>query len=122
MAAIDPETLNRATAQALNPFLKPPDTVLRSTFLSHPLISAGRPNQADLIAARTFALPAWRERERRGRDRHTGATKMLAAGEPVHVVAQFLGHSKVQTTLDTYTHVLPAQGEHAVNALVAEYS
>ena len=39
-AAIDPERLNRATAQALNPLLKPPDTVLRSTFLSHPLISA----------------------------------------------------------------------------------
>ena len=38
-AAIDPERLNRATAQALNPLLKPPDTVLRSTFLSHPLIS-----------------------------------------------------------------------------------
>ena len=37
MAANDPETLNRATAQALNPLLKPPDTVLRSTFLSHPL-------------------------------------------------------------------------------------
>jgi hypothetical protein len=40
VAAIDPERLNRATAQALNPLLKPPDTVLRSTFLSHPLISA----------------------------------------------------------------------------------
>jgi len=40
VAAIDPERLNRATAQALNPLSKPPDTVLRSTFLSHPLISA----------------------------------------------------------------------------------
>ena len=40
VAAIDPERLNRATAQALNPLLKPPDTVLRSTFLSHPLVSA----------------------------------------------------------------------------------
>jgi hypothetical protein len=40
VAAIDPERFNRATAQALNPLLKPPDTVLRSTFLSHPLISA----------------------------------------------------------------------------------
>jgi len=40
VAVIDPERLNRATAQALNPLLKPPDTVLRSTFLSHPLISA----------------------------------------------------------------------------------
>ncbi|MGO9335054.1 MAG: hypothetical protein ACLQCU_13585 [Acidimicrobiales bacterium] len=40
VAAIDPERLNRVTAQALNLLLKPPDTVLRSTFLSHPLISA----------------------------------------------------------------------------------
>jgi hypothetical protein len=39
-AAIDPERLNRATAQALNPLSEPPDTVLRSTFLSYPLISA----------------------------------------------------------------------------------
>jgi hypothetical protein len=36
--AFDPK-LNRAIAQALNLLLDPPDTILRSTFLSHPLIS-----------------------------------------------------------------------------------
>lgn len=54
--------------------------------------------------------------------RHTCATNMLKAGEPVHVVSRFLGHSNVQITLDTYAHVLPGQDEQAVIALVAEYS
>jgi integrase len=47
---------------------------------------------------------------------------MLKAGVPIHVVSQFLGHSNVQITLDTYAHVLPGQDEDAVTALVAEYS
>jgi len=54
--------------------------------------------------------------------RHTCATSMLKAGVPIHVVSQFLGHSNVQITLDTYAHVLPGQDEQAVVALVAEYS
>jgi len=54
--------------------------------------------------------------------RHTCATNMLKAGQPVHVVSRFLGHSNVQITLDTYGHVLPGQNEAAVDALVAEYS
>ena len=39
--------------------------------------------------------------------RHTCATLLLQAGEPVHVVSKRLGHARVQTTLDTYAHVLP---------------
>ena len=54
--------------------------------------------------------------------RHTCATNMLKAGVPIHVVSRFLGHSSVQITLDVYGHVLPAQEERAVTALVAEYS
>ena len=46
--------------------------------------------------------------------RHTCATNMLKAGQPVHVVSRFLGHSNVQITLDTYAHVLPGQDEQAV--------
>lgn len=39
--------------------------------------------------------------------RHTCATLLLQAGEPVHVVSKRLGHARIQTTLDTYAHVLP---------------
>jgi hypothetical protein len=59
VAANDPETLNRATAQALNPLLKPADTVLRSTFLSHPLIAAiGLPTRLALWLRRGWAAVA----------------------------------------------------------------
>ncbi len=54
--------------------------------------------------------------------RHTSATNILKEGVPIHVVSQFLGHSNVQITLDTYAHVLPGQNEQAVTALVAAYS
>lgn len=54
--------------------------------------------------------------------RHTSATSMLKAGVPIHVVSQFLGHSNVQITLDTYAWVFPGQDAQAVAALVAEYS
>ena len=54
--------------------------------------------------------------------RHTCATLMLKAGQPIHVVSLFLGHSNVQITLDTYAHVQPGQDESAVVALVAMYS
>jgi integrase len=54
--------------------------------------------------------------------RHTCATLMLKAGQPIHVVSRWLGHSSVQITLDTYAHVLPGQDEAAVVALVAKYS
>jgi integrase len=37
--------------------------------------------------------------------RHTAATLLLAQGENPKVVSERLGHSKVQTTLDIYTHV-----------------
>jgi integrase len=39
--------------------------------------------------------------------RHTSATLLLRAGEPVHVVALRLGHSDVRMTLNIYAHVLP---------------
>jgi integrase len=39
--------------------------------------------------------------------RHTCATLLLQAGEPVHVVAERLGHKRVEVTLNIYAHVLP---------------
>jgi integrase len=51
--------------------------------------------------------------------RHTVATLMLQAGEPVNVVAKRLGHTKIQTTLETYAHVLEEQHEQAAATMDA---
>ncbi len=39
--------------------------------------------------------------------RHTAATLMLAEGVPAKVVQEILGHSKISTTLDVYSHTTP---------------
>lgn len=49
--------------------------------------------------------------------RHTHATLLLMEGVNVKVVSERLGHSKVDMTLDTYTHVLPQMQQDAVNKL-----
>lgn len=51
--------------------------------------------------------------------RHTCATLLLQAGQPVHVVAQRLGHSKVEMTLNIYAHVLPDMQQEAAAKLGA---
>ena len=55
--------------------------------------------------------------------RHTAATLNLAAGVPVKVVSEQLGHASATLTLDTYSHVLPHMQEEAaakVEALLRE--
>jgi integrase len=39
--------------------------------------------------------------------RHTHATLLLLAREPVHVVSQRLGHASPMVTMTVYAHVLP---------------
>jgi integrase len=39
--------------------------------------------------------------------RHSHATLLLAAGQPLKVVSERLGHAKTSIALDTYAHVLP---------------
>jgi integrase len=51
--------------------------------------------------------------------RHTHATALLAAGIPVKVVSERLGHSDVTTTLRTYTHVLPGMQAEAAEAFAS---
>ncbi len=45
--------------------------------------------------------------------RHTHATFLLLAGVPIHVVQARLGHESIQTTVDTYGHLLPTSGAPA---------
>jgi integrase len=75
----------------------------------------GRPHSPEWISGRFEALVASAELPRiRLHDcRHTAATLMLAAGTPVKVVAEMLGHSSTKVTLDFYAHVLPGMAERA---------
>jgi integrase len=47
--------------------------------------------------------------------RHTHATLLLAAGEPLHVVADRLGHRDAMVTSTVYAHVLADQADRAAD-------
>lgn len=47
--------------------------------------------------------------------RHTHATLLLTAREPVHVVSQRLGHASAVVTMTVYAHVLPGSQREAAN-------
>ncbi|MED0671623.1 site-specific integrase [Aneurinibacillus aneurinilyticus] len=47
--------------------------------------------------------------------RHTHASLMLKQGEHIKVVSERLGHSKIQMTLDTYTHIMPNMQKEAAS-------
>jgi integrase len=47
--------------------------------------------------------------------RHLHATELLRLGEPLHVVAQRLGHRDAMVTATIYAHVTNEQGETAAN-------
>ena len=49
--------------------------------------------------------------------RHTHATLLLAANQPVHAVSERLGHARSSITLDVYAHVIPGMQQDAVAAL-----
>jgi integrase len=51
--------------------------------------------------------------------RHTAASLMLAAGEPVKVVSEMLGHAGVSVTLSTYAHTFPGMAKEAGDRLDA---
>lgn len=45
--------------------------------------------------------------------RHTSATLLLTAGVHPKVVQEMLGHSQINLTMDTYSHVLPSMQQEA---------
>ena len=49
--------------------------------------------------------------------RHTCATLLLSKGVHPKVVQELLGHSSIEITLDTYSHVLPSMGSAAADAM-----
>lgn len=51
--------------------------------------------------------------------RHCAATLMMAAGVPMKVISETLGHAKYWFTADTYGGVVPQLAEAAAEATVA---
>jgi integrase len=49
--------------------------------------------------------------------RHSYATAALAAGEPLKVVSERLGHASTTITANLYQHVLPSMDERTANAV-----
>lgn len=54
--------------------------------------------------------------------RHTYASLLLQAGEPIAYVKQQLGHSSIQVTVDRYGHFIPGANRQAVERLAAATS
>lgn len=53
--------------------------------------------------------------------RHTYASVMLQAGEPIHAVARWLGHADPAITLRAYAHLMPEAGTRGIAALENEW-
>lgn len=51
--------------------------------------------------------------------RHTFASLLLQAGEPIAYVKEQLGHSSIQVTVDRYGHFIPGANRQAVERLAA---
>jgi integrase len=51
--------------------------------------------------------------------RHTHASLLLSAGEPVKVVSERLGHASATITLQVYAHVLPGDQKRAASRFAA---
>ena len=49
--------------------------------------------------------------------RHSNATILAAAGVPLKVIQERLGHADIKTTLEFYEHVTPAMGKDAARKL-----
>ena len=64
-------------------------------------------------AAAKAALPSIRLHDLR----HTSASLALAAGVPLKVVSDRLGHSTIAITANLYTHVSPAVAQDAADAI-----
>lgn len=54
--------------------------------------------------------------------RHTQASLLLQAGEDIVTVSRRLGHSKVSTTLDIYSHLMPGKDRSAAEKIGAIFS
>ncbi|PPG61075.1 hypothetical protein C5C57_03110 [Rathayibacter sp. AY1C5] len=50
--------------------------------------------------------------------RHTGVSRLIAAGVPIAIVSKMVGHSSIQITSDRYGHLIGTAAQDAMAALV----
>ena len=49
--------------------------------------------------------------------RHSHASLLLSFGVPITVISQRLGHSDINMTLNTYSHLVPRDEDKAINMI-----
>lgn len=69
----------------------------------------------------TYVLPSEKHGLRFHDLRHTCATILIAAGAHPKAIQEHLGHQNIQTTFDTYGHLLPSAHEALAGALDGLY-
>ena len=81
----------------------------------------GRPidKNADYDAWRSLLKSAGVRHARLHDGRHTAATLLLSEGVHPRVVMELLGHSHMRTTMDIYSHVMPALAREAADRMGA---
>jgi integrase len=80
--------------------------------------AVGRPLRPDAVSAAFRATAARLGLPVRLHDlRHTAASLLLAAGVPLKVVSETLGHSSIAITADVYAHVTPDLRREAAEAM-----
>lgn len=98
---------------------------LAEGLVSCPLVFPGRDGHA--MARSNFTSRAWSTALKRAKVkhrgfhhvRHTTVVLMLGAGVDVTTVSYWIGHAKVSTTMDTYSHYLPERGAKAAAAITS---
>lgn len=82
----------------------------------------GRPIPASHLTMRSFQpllIRAGLPRVRFHDLRHTAATLLLGAGTHAKIVSEMLGHSRIGTTMDLYSHVTPTMQQQAADTFDA---
>jgi integrase len=119
-------TMSKSLADSLEDLMKRQDSVKRANvngYKDDGFVFAnrcGRPVHPRFIT-RVFKIALLRaglpETTRLYDLRHTNATLLLRAGEPIKAVSERLGHSTVWITLQIYAHVLPGMQRSAADKM-----
>lgn len=80
--------------------------------------AVGRPARPDVVSTAFRQVSTRLKLGARFHDlRHTAASLLLAAGVPLKVVSETLGHSSIAITADVYAHVTPDLRREAADAM-----